>query len=277
MKTKLILVEGIPGSGKSTFAQRIANFYTQCGQKTTLYNEGDFHPADLAWNAYIPVEKLDSILAPYENFRDEIDKHIHIEGNYAIVPYTQVKTKSQPFLKDMEAYEVYNNRVPFEVFGSLHRKRWAAFSQLVEHKDELTIFECAFLQNHVSELMLWQLAELETIRAHCHALMQTVMPLFPTLIYLTQPSVKETVERVARQRVSARGLWVDEFIRSTENTPYGKLHKVRGFDDAIQYLEKRKNTELEIIKSLPVRTIVLENSNYDWEALWKTLESGLPM
>jgi len=42
------MVEGIPGSGKSTFAQKIEEFYTKHNLKANLYNEGSFHPADLA-------------------------------------------------------------------------------------------------------------------------------------------------------------------------------------------------------------------------------------
>ncbi len=65
MNTKLILVEGIPGSGKSTFARRIAGHYQALGQTVRLYNEGDYHPADVAWNACIPLAGLEQALAPF--------------------------------------------------------------------------------------------------------------------------------------------------------------------------------------------------------------------
>lgn len=277
MKNKLILVEGIPGSGKSTFAKRIFDFYTKGGLKTTLYNEGGFHPADLAWNACIPVEILDSVLAPYESFRDEIDKNTHIEDDYAIVSYTQVKTENKAFFKDMESHEVYDNRVPFEVFETLHRKRWSAFCEQAKPKDEITVFECAFLQNHVSELLLLQLADIEAMKQYFNTLIHTVIELSPVMIYLSQPDVKETIQRIASQRVFEHGAWIDGFIHYTENTPYGKLHAIKGFDGVIQSLEKRKSIELEIIKSLPIETIVLENPNYNWEILWKDLEEKLPV
>ena len=277
MNTKLIMIEGIPGSGKSTFAQKIEEFYTKHNLKANLYNEGSFHPADLAWNAYIPVEKLDSILAPYQSFHGEIDKHTHIEDDYAIVSYTQVKTENESFFKDMESREVYDNRVPFEVFDSLHRKRWSYFCQQAEIKDELTIFECAFLQNHISELMLIQLADIDMMKQHFNSLIQTVIPLSPILVYLSQANVRETIERVAAQRFSEHGSWIDGFTHYMENTPYGKLHQIHGFDDVVKCLEKRKEAELEIIKALPIHTIVLENKNYDWDTLWKNLEDKLPL
>jgi hypothetical protein len=271
------MVEGIPGSGKSTFAKKIAEFYTERGLKTNLYNEGDYHPADLAWNACIPNEKLESVLSPFADFRDEINKSIHIEDGYAIVSYTQVKTENQAFYKDMESYEVYDNRVPFEVFESLHRKRWEAFSKHAKSKNELTVFECAFLQNHISQLMMWQLVDVEIIIQHLNKLLQTVTELSPVLVYLSQPDIRETVERVARQRVSDHGSWIDGFIGYTENTPYGKRHGLKGFDGLIELLETRKSAELKVIESLSIETIILENSNFDWDNQWTELKKKLPV
>jgi len=269
------MIEGIPGSGKSTFAKRIADYYTNHGVKVNLYNEGGFHPADLAWNACIPVKSINDVLAPYESFRSEIDKNTHIEDDYAIISYTQVKTNDTTFFKDMEAREVYDNRVPFEVFNELHRKRWSSFSRQAKEKNEMTVFECALLQNHVSELMHFHLADIERIKAHINTLVQAVADLSPSLIYLPQPNVRETIERIAEQRVSENGNWIDGVINYSEMTPYGKLHCIKGFDGAVQIFEERKRIELEVIKSLPIKTIVLENPNYDWEALWKEIKSFL--
>ena len=277
MNTKLILVEGIPGSGKSLYAQRIAEFYIHRGFTVNLYNEGGFHPADLAWNACLPIEKSDSILAPYESFRKEIDINTHIEDDYAIISYTQVNTDIQDFFKAMESYEVYDNRVPFEVFNKLHLKRWSEFSQLAKHRDELTVFECAFLQNHVNELMLWNLADFETIKQHLNTLILTVIPISPVLVYLSQSDVGETISRVAKERVFENETWIDGFVHYIENTPYGKLHNVEGLNGIVQFLQKRQSVEMEIIKTLPIQTFVFENYNYDWESLWMEVENKLPV
>jgi len=277
MKTKLIMVEGIPGSGKSTFAKKIADFYTNRGFKTNLYNEGGFHPADLAWNACIPVESLDSIFAPYKNFRHEIDKNTHIEDDYAIISYTQIRTDDKTFFEEMESHEIYDKRVPFDVFSKLQHKRWSAFGKQAKEKDELTVFECALLQNHVSELMLYHLADIEALKTHINSLIQTVSELSPTLIYLSQPNVRETIERVAKQRVYENEKWIDRVINYSETTPYGKLHGIKGFNGAVQIFEERKRIESKIIESLPIKTVILENPKYDWEALWKEIESFLRM
>jgi hypothetical protein len=113
------------------------------------------------------------------------------------------------------------------------------------------------------------------IKKHISALIQTVLELSPSLIYLSQPNVRETIERVAKQRVFENGNWIDGIINYSENTHYGKLHNVKGFDGAVQAFEERKRIELEIIESLPIKAVVLDNPNYDWEALWEKAASFL--
>src|SRR5659263_135706 len=111
LRTKLIMVEGIPGSGKSTFAHKIADYYRNKDILVNLFNEGQAHPADLAWCACVPLGSLDNLLLKYSGLEGEIRKNMHIEGDYAIIAYTQVKTDNRGFYKELENYEIYDNRV----------------------------------------------------------------------------------------------------------------------------------------------------------------------
>ena len=276
LNTKLILVEGIPGSGKSTFAGRIATHYKAQGHQVCLYNEGDYHPTDVAWNACIPVEALEAALAPFQAFRAEIDRHLRREGDRAILPYTKVETDDPGFFPAMERYEVYDSRVPFPVFEELLLQRWSAFGRDAANRDELNVFECAFLQNHVNELMNFQLADGERMKAHCRALMGTVRGLSPVLIYLAQPNVRAAMERIAAERVSPDGSWIEGITGYLEQTPYGKQQGLRGFDGVVRAYEERQRAELEIVHSLPIPSIVLENHGNDWDGLWATLVERLP-
>ncbi|WP_291569267.1 zeta toxin family protein [Clostridium sp. UBA4548] len=49
MENKLILVEGIPGAGKTTTARIIKERLISEGKNVILYEEGMSHPADMAW------------------------------------------------------------------------------------------------------------------------------------------------------------------------------------------------------------------------------------
>ncbi|MCL2463410.1 MAG: hypothetical protein FWF44_12145, partial [Defluviitaleaceae bacterium] len=127
MKTKLILVEGIPGSGKTTTAGKIAEYYRKQGASVNLYLEGQAHPADLGWIACVPKALYEDLLDKYGGFRRDIEDNTTFDGDCAMVAYTQVKADDDLFYKEMESYEVYNGRVPDDTFFSLHYGRWRGF------------------------------------------------------------------------------------------------------------------------------------------------------
>jgi len=72
MESKLILVEGIPGSGKTTIAKKISAYFRDMGVNTITYAEGEAHPADLGWIACIPIERYNYLLAYYPQFSEDI-------------------------------------------------------------------------------------------------------------------------------------------------------------------------------------------------------------
>ena len=90
---------------------------------------------------------------------------------------------------------------PFEEFKRLHFERWRQFSREAD-PETVYIFECAYLQNHISEMLRAHEMTEEAIIRYMKALIQTVEPLKPKLIYLSQPDVRETIQRVAEERRS---------------------------------------------------------------------------
>jgi hypothetical protein len=276
MTTKLILIEGIPGSGKSTFARKIADWYRNHGTNVNLYTEGQSHPADLAWNACVPMAEYGGILRRYEQLSGEIERRTVFEGDTAVVAYTLVKTDNRDFYKELEAFEVYNGRVPDERFFKLHYDRWRAFGQDAMGKESLNIFECAFLQNHVEELLFWRNAGEDAVIEHHNRLIDSVKQLSPALIYLSQPDIRATIERVARERVFPEGgSWLDLCVAYCENSPFGKQRRLKGFDGTIELFTIRKQLEMKILGQLSIPHIVAENVNFDWNGVWAEIEAYL--
>ena len=112
----------------------------------------------------------------------------------------------------------------------------------------MVIFECAYLQNHVSELMGAHNKDVEFITDYMLGLIKTVEKLNPRLIYLTQESVYETINRVAKERVSSNKDkwedWIDLVIKYVENSLYGRTHELKGFEGAIEFFKVRKKNRI---------------------------------
>jgi hypothetical protein len=274
LKNRLILIEGIPGSGKTTTAARLRDYLTDKGIKVKLYSEGDPHPADIAWNAYIPLEEYVELIDKTPEHKDSIKNCTTFEKEYALVAYTKLglDSKDNELLEYFEAHEVYDGRVPLDTFKNLHLNRWKQFGFSVE-EDLTVIFECAFLQNHVNELMGAHDKGLDYIINYMQELITAVKDLNPKLIYLVQTDTCETIRRVAEERVSPDKSrwpdWIDRVIKYIEDSQYGQKHGLKGFDGAIEFFESRKKIELAVIDKLPVDKAVINNPEYKWEEVFE--------
>jgi hypothetical protein len=274
MKNRLILVEGIPGSGKSTIARKIKEYFESKDIKVNLFNEGDWHPTDLAWSAYITLGDYKELLENNQEYAEAIKCNTKLEEDYAIVAYTKLEfsSKEDKLLKYFEQHEVYDGKVSLDTFKRIHFKRWEQFAKDIEG-DTVVIFECSYLQNHVNELMGFHNEDVSFIMDYMINLIKIVESLNPMLIYLTQPSVYETIQRVAKERVSQDKSkwqdWIDLVIKYVECSPYGKNHKLNGFKGVIEFFEARKKIELVVIDKLSVDKVIIDNPEYNWEDVYK--------
>jgi hypothetical protein len=272
MENRLILVEGIPGSGKTTISKKIKKHLTDRGLDVVLYNEGDAHPADMAWNALLSKEEYNKIIEEYKGSEQIIRENSIFEENYVILAYTKLgfHRKQNKLMEFLEAHEIYDGRVSVDIFTEIHLKRWKNFKKEVLHdKNKIVIFECSFLQNHVNELLAIHDKDFNFIKEYLNDLIKTVAELKPKLIYLNQFSIKETIARVAKERVSHNKEvyphWIDMCIEYFKNSRYGKRNNLNDFDGLIKYFEKRQEIELQVIDSLAIDKLIVYNKHYDYE------------
>ena len=142
---KNIFVEGIQGMGKSTLVNRLA--YTV--PELQVCREGDYSPVDLAWCTWMTKEEYEAVLKKYESIQDDIKNRTVVDGEHYVVSYTQIITDVPGFHKDLEEYEVYNGRV------SLGELKKIVLSRYQKFYGTGYVFECAFFQNIMEDLILF--------------------------------------------------------------------------------------------------------------------------
>lgn len=282
MKNRLILVEGIPGSGKTTVSQKIRDYLIDKRFDVKLYNEGDLHPVDLAWNALLTKEEYSKLINENREYENTIKQNSVFEGDYVIVAYTKIglDKKQYDLMRMFENHEVYDGRVSLDIFKNIHLNRWRKFGQEMKNtKDKIVIFECAFFQNHINELLAVHEKDIKYIVNYLKELIETVLDLNPKLIYLNQNSVRDTLTRVSKERVSENKEiypdWIDLVTEYFKNSNYGKRNNINGFDDIVEYFEKRQEIELEALKQLSIDSFVITNFHYDWENIIKIIREEL--
>lgn len=258
--TQLILVEGIPGSGKSTTAKQIEKLLTEQGKSVQCFNEGDLHPCDLAWHSCVPNDDYQNIVSDFQDVHKLLNQYSIVGEEYTYVAYTKLGlTPENSLYKKLESYEVYNGAVSLKVFKEQHLVRWKDFSKQAQD-DTIYIFECAFLQNHLVELMLTYEMDDAYITDYILELLDTVKNLNLQLVYLSPVDVDWVISNVAEERKSDNPElwrdWIDMVIEYVEGSKYGKTQKESGLALCLDFFKKRQVLELDIIKQLPIKSYV---------------------
>ena len=260
-------IEGIPGSGKSTYAQRLYDYLKEKGKNVVLYSEGDLHPIDLAWCSIIKRDVFNTLTEKHEKYRDQILSHSKFIGDTAITAYTKVRVDNEDvsFYDDFSPYEIYRTK-DFQHFKDTHLKLWKKFNETYDN-DTVYIFECIFLQNHINELMLKFGKKRKEMTVYFQDLLDQLNNIELKLLYVKPIDVKKTFDRVIEERRSNNPVykdWIDQVIEYFEKTKYGKEKGYLGYEGALQYFKDRQKKELKIIKKLNVQSFIFDlEEDYD--------------
>lgn len=277
MNHKLILVEGIPGSGKTTTAKKLYEYLTSSGNKVNFYEEGMSHPADISWQAVLTE-------AEYEDFQKQclylwdiseksitreellkrIEKQARHEDGSVLLAYTRI-----PFPEDcywnlastVKVKELCDGRSSLNHFKTMHIKRWSNFAKQAKDKDEINIFECAFLQNHIFELMGVYTKTDDEIYDYLCELIETVRELNPKIIYIKPNCVEDVIQHAADSRKAPNPYqkdWIEEITDWVSHSNYGKMHNLNGRSGVIKFCIERMRIDLKILGQLNVPVTYIE-------------------
>ena len=253
---RLILVEGIPGSGKTTAARNIAAFLRGKADKLSLYTESEPNPADMAWNALLTKGELDRICAANPLCASALIAAATPWRDKLILGYAAIPNLPEALFNELEDYEIYDGRADENTYISVHRARYSEFA---EKAGGVSLFECALLQNAFNELTLFYQKTPDEVREYLSDILLRVKRLNPLIIYL-KPDSDASIMAAAAERVNERGerVWEKHVIRYVESSPYGKAHGLSGLDGMLEYFRLRQAEELKLLPLLPAESVVVE-------------------
>ena len=253
---KNIFVEGIQGMGKSTLVNKLA--YTIPELK--ICREGDYSPVDLAWCTWMTKEQYEKVLEKYKEIQDEIRKKTVIDGEHYVASYTQIITDIPNFHKDLEQYEVYNGRTSLEELKEIVLSRYKKFSGTGY------VFECAFFQNSMEDLILFHMLSDDEIIDFYRELYELVDKDEFILFYLHSENLEETIRIIRKERSDHFGneTWYSLMLQYLMHSPLGEKEEYKSFEDLIAHLKHRQALELRVIQEVIGENAVLLKSK-EWK------------
>ena len=243
-------VEGLQGSGKSTMVQKLSEFHSDY----TAIREGDYSPVELAWCAYVDEDKYQDILEKYEAIRELIEEKSFHESNHEnskwIICYTQILTDIPGFHKDLEQYEIYNNRVSLDEMKDIILSRFAAWAQ--DENQDKSIFECSIFQNIVEDMILFKDMSDDKILDFYKDVRKALDGKEYHIVYLKADDVRGNLEVIRKERSDDQGneLWFPLMMGFFNECPYSKERGLSGEEDLINHFIHRQELELRICKEV---------------------------
>lgn len=276
MNTKLIIVEGLPGFGKSTTAQLINDILSQNKIEVELFLEGNLnHPADYDGVSCFNKFEFDRLLSNSGDFKEVLLKRVLKKGSNYLLPYRKIKNEfgdqfSDGLFNDISRNDIYE--LPFDKNVELIADKWQDFAEIALEDDKVYIFECCFIQNPLTIGMIKYGEQKEKIINYVMKVAKIIENLNPMLFYVEQDDLEFSFRKALKERNPE---WSTGIVDYYTNQGYGKEHNHSGVEGAIKVLEARRNLELEIFDMLKMKKEKINNTKYEIDSYRSMLKDKL--
>jgi hypothetical protein len=255
--SKLYIVEGIPGSGKTTTANWLAKELNEQGKDAHLFLEGDpKHPADYESVACLSENQIDEMEQDFPFIRNFAE----LKDKWFFIPYASFSESNPDLHKVLQKFDVYELSVAD--FCEVTLMRWKEFAEMAEAEDKVYVLECCLLQNPFTFLLAKHNVSEEEITAHIEKIAKKISKLNPVILYFEQDNIKESLDRVRKERSEE---WFEFLTWYYTEQGYGQSRGLAGEKGVLHFLTERKKLEKECLGKLDSRSLIVNNSNFDWD------------
>ena len=200
----------------------------------------------------------------YPEMRSKLEEKTYSEGCRKIICYTKIGTDNRAFYQDLEQYEIYNNRVPFDTFQSIVLGRYQKWDS------DRMIFECSLFQNIVEDMILFQQAEDEEILSFYRLIREALGGKEYRIVYLKAKDIRGNLETIRKERSDEQGneVWFPMMMGFFNDCPYAKARGLKGEEDLIRHFMHRQALELRICEEVfPDKSVIIASKDYAEEDL----------
>lgn len=275
MSCRLVMIEGVPGAGKTTTARYVKDMLNKFSVLSNLYLEGRLdHPADYDAVSYFEKKAFRQLLKANEYSFSPFEKYIEEKSSHYLIHYGRIFQEdllklTQPLTIKLKKNDIYNQKRT--IYKALILDQWKKYSNQKIKSRSIDIFECCFLQNPVTTLLGVHNASFDEILSFSLEITDQLESLEPILIYLNQDDkhLEASFDQVIKERSKA---WLDFVTEYVTAQGYGLENHLEGYEGLITFYQKMSSIHRKIYKALPMKKLMLNNPSDDWKESLSIIE-----
>ena len=270
---RLVLVEGLPGSGKTTTARMIEDAARARGFDVRYFGEGrSDHPADFEEVAILTDADLERLRGDFPSSAAALAQAAERHDGYWLVRDRDRASWPEALRRQLRERDAYDGRIDPGLHIRALTDNWRRFGGAAGAGSTVFVFEAVFLQNPICALVARFDEPAAAVESHVRQLASTVAGLDPLLVYLDAGDPEPVLAAAAAERPAD---WLDFVVGYHTGQGYGATRGLQGFPGLVAFMRMRRELELGLVAQLPVRSHVVDVAGRDREAHRREIEALL--
>lgn len=262
--TKLLLLEGLPGTGKSTNAYFLYRQLPLNGKPARWFHEvARPHPVLFFDEAAPTYGEYEAFIKKYPETapalrRTAVFRKSTVGIDLMELEWNHRDSVTEETLKALRAYDVWC--FPLERYKTIALEKWAHFTEEVLRREEICLLDSAIFQFQIFTFLLKD-RPLDEWKGFVSQLMEILRPLDPGLIYFYREDTEEAIRFLEEQRGVQ---FLEDIWNRDKHEPYYQ-NRSRGAEGQRQFLRDYARTAKALFELMDCPKQGIKITGQDWE------------
>lgn len=264
-QSRLILLEGLPGSGKSTNSRiMMANLEQSNKRVKWIHEVARPHPTLFFKEASVTFEEYNELIEVFPELQSCLESIKIVRTHSISLDLLEIEWnyKSQISFEAFEAlkkFDVWN--FSLQKYMKVALEKWQCFVDFVKEEQDLIVI----LDSSIFQFQIYTFLQKNTtygmLEDFIKQLFCIISELHPTLVYLYQVNIEGAIEYLEKSR------GIEFFNRIWERDQHQPYYQTRpkGAEGYREFLRDYHKIAQKLFEQTPFNKIGIEISNGDWD------------